>query len=292
MSNTFTAAMRAEVEAIVARYEALARAHQEAISVAREQESARLKGEIAVLLADRERAKAQDADLRAQIKQSAARVEQLERELTITRELAQRTESARAEAERKAASAIADAERRLAETQAEAEARLAAAQRKAAEAERELTSTRHVADSLNEAFAAERALVEAAQGLDGTLLHEALRGALGADLTASPAVYAQIKARRPDALLSQAIKERGRQILTTALGDREKNALRALAAAAGCELISPEHGARFSPSAMDKASTEQDPAEEGNVLECLMPGLRLAGTEGAMVFPRVVVATG
>jgi hypothetical protein len=43
---------------------------------------------------------------------------------------------------------------------------------------------------------------------------------------------------------------------------------------------------------MDKAMVQADPAEEGNVLECLMPGLRLAGTDGALVFPRVLVATG
>jgi hypothetical protein len=336
MSNTFVAAMKAEVEAVVARYEALARAHQEALAAAREQETARLKGEISLLLSDRERARTQEAELRAQLKQAAAREGQIERELITCRDTAARAEAARVEAERKATAQAAEAERRvtaalaeaerkaeaaradaqkridavsadaqraiaeatakgdakLAALRAEGEAKLAEARRKAEAAERELDSTRHVADSLNEAFAAERALVEAAQGLDGTLLHEALRTALGVDWSASPAVYAQIKARRPDALLSLAIKDRGRQVLTTALGDREKTALRALAAAAGCELITPEHGARFSVSAMDKASTEQDPAEEGNVLDCLMPGLRLAGTEGAMVFPRVVVATG
>ncbi len=332
MSNTFAAAMKAEVEAVVARYEALARAHQEALAAARDQETARLKGEISLLLSDRERSKTQDTELRAQLKQSAARVELLERDLAAARDLAQRAEAARAEADRKAAAVATEAERKVATAigeaerkveaaraeaqkkidtvsaegqrkladaaakqealRVEAEARIAEARRKAELAERELDSTRHVADSLNEAFAVERALVDAAQGLDGTLLHEALRGALGAEWSPSPAVYAQIKARRPDALLSLAIKDRGRQVLTTALSEREKIALRALATAAGCELIAPEHGARFSVTAMDKASTEQDPAEEGNVLECLIPGLRLAGTEGAMVFPRVVVATG
>ena len=299
MSNTFAAAMKAEVEAVVARYEALARAHQEALAAARDQETARLKGEISLLLSDRERSKTQDTELRAQLKQSAARVELLERDLAAARDLAQRAEAARAEAQKKIDTVSAEGQRKLADAAAkqealrvEAEARIAEARRKAELAERELDSTRHVADSLNEAFAVERALVDAAQGLDGTLLHEALRGALGAEWSPSPAVYAQIKARRPDALLSLAIKDRGRQVLTTALSEREKIALRALATAAGCELIAPEHGARFSVTAMDKASTEQDPAEEGNVLECLIPGLRLAGTEGAMVFPRVVVATG
>jgi hypothetical protein len=43
---------------------------------------------------------------------------------------------------------------------------------------------------------------------------------------------------------------------------------------------------------MDKAATASDPAEEGNVLECLLPGLRRVGTDGSLVFPRVRVATG
>ena len=74
--------------------------------------------------------------------------------------------------------------------------------------------------------------------------------------------------------------------------EREKSALPGMAAAAGCELIAPATGTKFSPQSMEKASTVSEPAEEGNVVECAMPGLRRSGTEGALVFPRVVVATG
>ncbi|MCU0686313.1 MAG: hypothetical protein MUF34_29385, partial [Polyangiaceae bacterium] len=58
------------------------------------------------------------------------------------------------------------------------------------------------------------------------------------------------------------------------------------------ELIDPAPGTRFSTQTMEKAGTLADPAEEGNVTRCALPGLRLRGTDGALVFPRVVVATG
>ena len=34
-----------------------------------------------------------------------------------------------------------------------------------------------------------------------------------------------------------------------------------------------------------------EPADEDHVLECVMPGLRLAQSQGAVVHPRVIVAT-
>jgi hypothetical protein len=74
--------------------------------------------------------------------------------------------------------------------------------------------------------------------------------------------------------------------------ERERTALTALATIAGCEEIDPPVGTRFSATSMEKSGTLSDPAEEGNVLSCALPGLRRAGTEGALVFPRVVVATG
>jgi hypothetical protein len=81
-------------------------------------------------------------------------------------------------------------------------------------------------------------------------------------------------------------------VLELPLSALERLALEHLAEAAACELIVPKLGARFSSTEMDQLDTRPDPAEEGNVLECMMPGLRLAGSDGALVFPKVRVAVG
>ncbi len=301
--DPFAPALHAEIEAVVARYEALARAHQEALAVAREQELNKLRQDLATLLADRERCRTQEAEARSQLKAQTERATLLDRDLTQTRQqladALRRSEALQGEArtaadsERKEhAKAQAALQAQLDDARRQLELARAEATRRLAQVEGALREVKQEAETLSEAFAAERAFVEATQGLDGSMLLDALRAALGADLNAAPGTYATIKARRPDALLTHALKERGRSVVTAPLSDRERASLPALAAAAGCELISPEHGARFSPSAMDKAMTQADPAEEGNVLDCLLPGLRLAGTDGAMVFPRVLVATG
>lgn len=302
-TDPFAPALRAEIEAVVARYEALARAHHESIAAAREFETAKLRQDLATLLADRERARSQEGALQAQLKAQTERVTQLERDLQQGQkhldQARQRVEAlqieSRAAVERERADAKkaqSELQARLDETRQQLEAARAEATQRLAHVEGVLREVKQEAESLSEAFSAERSFVEATQGLDGSPLFEALRAALGSDLVAAPATYAAIKARRPDAVLTVAFKERGRAVVTAPLSDRERAALPRLAEASGCELITPDHGVRFSASSMDKASTQTDPAEEGNVLDCLLPGLRLAGTDGALVFPRVVVATG
>ena len=63
------------------------------------------------------------------------------------------------------------------------------------------------------------------------------------------------------------------------------------AAAAGCELVEAALGQRYSAASMDKAGERAEPAEEGLVVACVMPGLRLAGSAGSLVHPRVIVGT-
>jgi hypothetical protein len=301
--DPFSPALRAEIEALVARYEALARSHQEALAAAREHEVARLRQDLATLLADRERTRLAEADARAQLKASSDRCALLERDLADARrsldQSAQRMEAlqvegrAAVEREREDARAaraalqsqLDEARRLLEEARAEARQRLA-------QVEDTLREVQQEAESLSGAFASEKSFVDACLRLDGTPLLDALRQAFGAEFSPSPATYAALKARRPDAVLAAAFKERGRLVAAAPLTSAERAPLAQLAQASGCELIEPDHGVRFSSSSMDKASTQPDPAEEGNVLACLMPGLRLAGTDGALVFPRVLVASG
>lgn len=225
MKESFAAALRAEIEAVVTRYEALVASRDELAAVlsgAREAEG--LRRELDALRGER------DALLR-ELEEARARI-------------------------------------------------------------RELEAGAAAASALAEQFTAERQFVEAGAGAAGTMLGDALRGALGRELEGSPAAYAALKAKGLEAVLIGAFKERGRSVGGAPLLEREKSPLAALAAAAGCELITPEEGTRFVPASMDKAASVSDPAEEGNVVECLLPGLRRAGTEGALVFPRVRVATG
>lgn len=247
--ETFAAAMKAELDAVVARYEALVRAHSEALAAAqgaaRDREMSAKSAEAAAFQSEAASLKAEVASLRAENLALSTEVASLKAE----------NERLRAETERLGAVAAA-------------------------------------AQAIEETFSSERKFVEACAGMEGSLLMESIRGAFGRDLGASPSIYAALKGRGLDGLLTQAIKDRGRSAVHAPLLERERAALAALAAAAGCDLIVPKAGARFSSSSMDKASTASEPAEEGNVLECLIPGLRLTGTEGALVFPRVVVASG
>jgi hypothetical protein len=141
-------------------------------------------------------------------------------------------------------------------------------------------------------FTAERRFVEAAADLAGSLLGEALAAAAGRALDATSATHAALKARGLEAALVTAVRDRGRSAAAAPLLERERGALAALAKIAGCELYAPAAGTRFTVASMEKAATVSDPAEEGNVVDCAMPGLRRAGSDGALVFPRVVVATG
>lgn len=272
--ESFVGALRAELEAVVVRYEALVRAHGQTLSAVREREADGLRAEIAALRAEGERGRTREAELSAEVSALRGKVSSLERDLAAVKDDAAREREAAKAALEKAAKAVEEERKRASELEAEARA--------AAEAAEELQGT----------FAAERKFVEACRGLEGSMLLVALEGALGRALDKTAATSAALKARGLDNVLSQAVRERGRQAAQAHLLERERTALGALAAAAGCSLIIPEAGVRFSPTAMDKAVTVSNPAEEGNVVECLVPGLRLAGTDGALVVPRVVVASG
>jgi hypothetical protein len=75
------------------------------------------------------------------------------------------------------------------------------------------------------------------------------------------------------------------------LTEGERAALGALADTSGCVLVEVPPGTRFHPGTMDKSATRSEPSEEDLVLECLAPGLRLEGTTGSLVHPRVLVGT-
>ncbi len=146
--------------------------------------------------------------------------------------------------------------------------------------------------ALDEQFAQEKAFVEAALSVRGESLFDALQQHLGAPLEPSPGCYGALKARKPDAVLLGALRERGRTVQRDPLSPDESEALESLARAAGCTLVTVSPGTRFNAAQMERASTRSDPAEEGNVLECILPGLRLVASPGSLLHPRVVVATG
>ncbi len=265
--DPFAAALRAELDAVVARYEAMARAHHEALAGATRERAEAAQRQAESLAVERDALRARDADARSRLSQLSARVEALEADATRDR--------ARFEAE------LGRERERAARAEERAEA-LA----------RELAVARQAGEALEGAFAAERAFVEAALTVRDAPLFGALGLGLGRPLESTPAAFAALKERRPDAVLAFALKERGRLLAQTPLGAAERVALTRLAEAADGELIDPAPGTRFSSQAMEKAGTVSDPAEEGNVARCALPGLRLRGTDGALVFPRVVVATG
>ena len=249
LSLTFAAALRAEIDAVVARYETLARAHEETLSAVRAREKDALGKELAEARVERDRLRVEAGEQKTEIATLRAELQALASELALAR--------ARAEG-------LEDAAREASDT----------------------------ARALSEQFAAEEHFVTACGGLEGSLLGEALKSALGRDLAKAPATYAALKGRGLEVVLTQTFKERGRSIVQAPLLERERAALPGIAAAAGCELVIPAPGTRFAAVAMDRASSVSQPAEEGNVVECLMPGGRRSGTEGALVLPRVVVATG
>jgi ethanolamine utilization microcompartment shell protein EutL len=245
MSETFAAALRAEIDAVVGRYEALVKALAE---MSRRDTDA-LRADAARLVGENERLRAEAGERGAEVTLLSARVAELERAL---------------------ADATTRGEKLERDAQAAIEATLA----------------------YEEQFAAEKKFVEACRELGGSLLGEALAGAVGRPIEATSAAYAALKAKGVEAALVTAVKDRGRSASQAPLLERERAALAGIAAAAGCELIVPPAGTRFSAASMEKAASLSDPAEEGNVVGCAMPGLRRAGTDGALVFPRVVVATG
>lgn len=252
MAESFAAALRAELDAVVGRYEALVRALAEIGG--REVEA-----------------------LKAEVQRAAAENERLRGEVS-----AREAEAARQEAR------AAAAEKRVEELTAE----LARVKETAGALERAAQEAQATTLAYEEQFAAERRFVEACRDVAGSLLGEAIVSVAGRALDATSATFAVLKGKGLESTLTAVFKERGRSSAQAPLLERERAALPALAAAAGCELITPLAGTRFSASTMEKGGTVSDPAEEGNVVSCAMPGLRRAGTDGALVFPRVVVATG
>ncbi len=243
--ESFSAALRAELDAVVARYEALVRA----LAAARGGESDALRAEAARLAGENQRLSSVAAEQRAAIAALEARVAGLD-------------------------ASLADARARADKLEGEAHAALEATL------------------SYEEQFTGERRFVEACRDLGGTLLAEALATALGRPIEPGSATYAALKARGLESALVAAFKDRGRTASAAPLLERERNALAALAMIASCEVVVPAAGTRFSAGSMEKGSLVSSPSEEGNVVDCTMPGLRRAGTEGALVFPRVVVASG
>ncbi len=262
-TEPFVTALRAEIDAVVARYEAMVRAHQEAVDAVSQDQLRTLKARTDVL--ERERTELVSA-LQAREAEAArlhARIAELEQTLTQSREAAAR-----------AALAADQAEQHTQRLQAR------------------LDEVAGLSRMLDEVFDGERRFVAAYQRAVGTPFGEAVERAVGMPVTASPETFGAIKAKRADVLLTHAIQDRGARVAMNPLVDAERAAMQGMAEAAGCELIVPEAGTRYSSQGMEKVATLRDPAEDGNVVECMMPGLRLRGSAGALVFPKVKVGVG
>lgn len=255
-------AMRAELDALVTRVQAQVEGHVAATAGARRGELDALEQQVTAFAARLQRSEAATAALQSEL------------------------DRARAEAAERAA-----AHERLAAAHERAAADLARAEAEVARLNAALRDVGARARSLDEQFVAERSYVEALTRAGGTLLFDVAQLTLGQSLEPTPACFGALKARKLDAALAAVVRERGRTVTRHPVTAAEREALGAAALAAGCELIDVPAGARFSSATMEKAGTRPEPAEEDHVLECVMPGLRLAGAAGAAVHPRVLVAT-
>lgn len=262
IAKAWTAALRAQLDAVVAQFEAQLRQH---VAYTSAQSARDLAG-------------------------YDARITELEQSLAASRAVQsqQATELSRLLGERERWTLEA---RQLQESVRARTEELAAARRELEAREDEARALAAQVETLGAQFAAERDFVAALLGAAGTGLAEAAQGALGAALEATPGCYGLVKTRRMDAVLTAAVRERGRTAAKAELTAEERAALAKAAQAAGCELVEPPVGQRFHAAAMDKAGERAEPADEGLVVACVMPGLRLAGTAGAVVHPRVIVGT-
>lgn len=254
--------MRAELDALVTRYEAQARQLVAMTDTQRRQELDALEQQVSAFAA-----RLQESEGRATALQ--ARVTEREAELVRVRTL---NEAAAKE---------------IATLQAELDGALAEVERLTAA----LGDASAHARSLDEQFVAERRFVEALMAVGTSPLFDATQLALGQSIDATPNCYGALKARKLDVVLSVAVRDRGRSVVRHPLATDERASLGVMAEAAGCELIDVPRGQRFASASMDKVGARPEPADEDHVLECLMPGLRLVGTQGAVVHPRVIVAT-
>lgn len=253
-------ALRASIDAVVLQFEAQVRALHELQA----QRDAALRAELAGRLdALRAELAARDEALRVARAELAAKDEALRTlDSALQREAA---EGAR----------LRDAVRTLEE--------------EAHRARRSLAEKSQELDVLGEQFAAEASFVEGARLAAASVLFDALGAALGAPLEPTPQCYGALKSRRMDAVLGAAMRERGRTVARAPLTDAEQRALSALAAAAGCELVTVAAGTRYASSSMEKVGTRTEPADEDLVVECALAGLRLSGAAGLAVQPRVIV---
>jgi hypothetical protein len=248
-------AMRAELDAVTLRFEAQLKQHVAATAGARREELDALAQQLTAASA-----RVAEGELRAG--ELSARLAEREQEIARMRGLHD------------------EAAREIAALHAELDA-----------ARRSLGEMGARVSSLDAQFASERAFVGAIAAVAGTLLFDVAQLALGQTFEATPACYGAIKARKADALMAAIVRERGRSVTRYQLSREEREALGALAEASGCALIEVSPGARFASASMEKVATRSEPADEDHVLECLMPGVRLAESQGAVVHPKVVVAT-
>ena len=262
IAKAWTVALRAQLDAVVAQFEAQLRQHVAYGNAQHARDLAALQARVTELEQTLVAARAVQSQQAAEL---ARLLGERERWTLEARQLqdALRAQAAEAEALREALGDRDD------------EARALSAQ----------------VQSLGAQFAAERAFVAALAGVAGSQLFDGAQATLGAALEATPACYGALKAKRMDAVLAGAMRERGRGAVRAALTDDERRALAAAAAAAGCELVDAAVGQRFSAAAMDKAGERAEPADEGLVVAGVMPGLRLAGSAGSLVHPRVIVGT-
>ena len=256
-------AMRTELDAAVTRFEAQLKQHVAVTAGARREELAALERQVAAFAARLKESEQRAVD-------AAARAAERDQEVARMRALQ------------------AEAAREIASLQSERDAARA-------EVERLRSSLRDLGQrvqSLDEQFAAERAFVAALTRVGGTPLFDVAQVALGQPLDPAPACYGAIKARKPDALLAAVVRERGRAVTRNPLSREEREALAALADAAGCALIEVAPGTRFATAVMEKVATRPEPADEDHVLECLMPGRAPRRHPGRRGAPQgVVVAT-
>jgi predicted RNase H-like nuclease (RuvC/YqgF family) len=263
----FPQALRAELDAVILRYEALVRLQHEALAAAHERDAGAMR-------AERDRLQDRVLEFTQRVNKLETTLEQRdERIATLQMKVEEETRRAN-DASMRADRAMAEAHEQIARLHAK------------------LDLTAEESRVFADVFASEIAFVKACEGEKDSSLIDAIREAAGCDLEATPSAYGALKQARLDVVLTRAVRERGKTAIELPLSQGERTALTALAQAAGCELIEPPLGARFDAEMMDKVATALDPSEEGNVLACSMPGLRLAGTEGALVFPKVKVAAG
>lgn len=262
-------AMRVELDAVVTRFEAQLKQHVAVTSGARRDELAALDAKLTAALARVAEGDARAAELSKRLAEREAEVAKMR---ALHDEAA--AEIASLHGELDVANEVLDAR---GDEITKLQARL-----------REMGAK---VDSLDAQFTAERAFVAALTAAAGTLLFDVAQLALGQSVEATPACFGAIKARKADALLAAVVRERGRTVTRHALTVVERESLARAAEAAGCALIDVAAGARFTSAAMEKVATRSEPADEDHVLECLMPGVRLADSQGAVVHPKVVVAT-